>query len=120
MGVIRRQVWAVGRGLDQDTSGSEGVQDNPGGPRVSRNTVWDPDKPNIAVGLSLLIQSLRKSNFSAQRTPSILITGTTYRFHNFLIALSGAWLQQALPLVSLLKNLQEGLIGKRGRQNLNK
>ena len=39
VGVIGRQVWAVGQGLGQDTSGSEGVQDSPGGPRVSKNTV---------------------------------------------------------------------------------
>ena len=51
VGDIGRQVWAVGQGLGQDTSGSEGVQDSPGGPRVSRNTVCDPDKPNMAVGL---------------------------------------------------------------------
>ena len=51
MGIIERQVWAVEEGLDQDTSGSKGVQDSPGGPRVSRNTVCDPDKPNMAVGL---------------------------------------------------------------------
>ena len=39
VGVIGRQVWAVGQGLGQDTSGSKGVQDSPGGPRVSKNTV---------------------------------------------------------------------------------
>ena len=39
VGVIERQVWAVEEGLGQDTSGSKGVQDSPGGPRVSRNTV---------------------------------------------------------------------------------
>ena len=39
VGVIRRQVWAVGQGLGQDASESEGVQDSTGGPRISRNTV---------------------------------------------------------------------------------
>ena len=39
VGVIGSQVWAVGQGLGRDTSGSECVQDSPGGQRVSRNTV---------------------------------------------------------------------------------
>ena len=39
VGVIGRQVLAVGQGLGQDTSGSESVQDIPGGLRVSMNTV---------------------------------------------------------------------------------
>ena len=39
VGVIVRQVWSMGQGLGQDTSGSKGVQDSRGGPRVSMNTV---------------------------------------------------------------------------------
>ena len=39
MGDIGWQFWAMGQGLGEDTSGSEGVQDSPGGRRVSRNTV---------------------------------------------------------------------------------
>ena len=39
---------------------------------------------------------------------------------NICPTLPGAGSQQALSLASLLKNLQEGLIGNWGKQNLNK